>query len=75
MAGKRQQAAHHYYSVFYDLHGQVEMAWFGYSARQASWEFYKAIQAAKYKPEARAVDLRRDSVEVASVPIKVEVPA
>ncbi len=74
MASKR-QAAHHYYSVFIDLPGAPKLAWFGYSERVASWQFYKAIVAAAHCPGAYQVDLRQDGQELASVPIKVEVPA
>lgn len=69
MASKRQQA-HHYYSVFIDLPGAPELAWFGYSERIAAWQFYKAIKAAERKPEARAVDLRQDSKTLATVNVK-----
>ena len=69
MANKRQQA-HHYFSVFIDLPGAPELAWFGYSERQASWQFYRAIKAASRKPGAYGVDLRQDGENVASVNIK-----
>lgn len=63
MISKRQA---HYYSVFID----VEMRYFGFNERQASWQFYKAVQAAKRMPEARVVDLRQDGENVATVSVK-----
>ncbi len=51
MASKR-QAAHHYFSVFIDLPGAPELAWFGYSERIAAWQFYKAVRVAARKPGA-----------------------
>ena len=74
MASKRQQP-HHYYSVFIDRPGSDEMVYFGFSERIASWQFYTAIKRAARTPGATSVDLRQDGQPVASVPIKVEVPA
>ncbi len=75
MAASKRQAAHHYFSVFINIPGRPELAWFGYSERAASWAFYKAIKAAERKPGAVAVDLRQDGNELASVPINVKTPA
>ena len=73
MAAKRQ--AHHYYSVFIDLPGKPELAWFGYSERIAAWQFYKAVRVAARKPGAYQVDLRQDGQELASVPVNVKTMA
>jgi len=68
MAASKQ---HHYFSVWIDFSdGDAEFSYFGFSERQAAWQFYRAIKAAERKPGATAVDLRRDGVELASVPIK-----
>lgn len=69
MASKRQQS-HHYFSVFIDVPGESEMAWFGYSERAAAWQFLCAIKAAERTPGATAVDLRQDGQPVASVNVK-----
>jgi len=74
MASKR-QAAHHYFSVFIDLPGAPELAWFGYSERIAAWQFYKAVRVAARKPGAYQVDLRQDGQPIASAAIKTGVPA
>ena len=68
---RSRQQAHHYYSVFID----VDMRYFGFNERAASWAFYQAIRSAERMPDARAVDLRRDGENVASVTVNVKTPA